>query len=305
MKDVGTDVIQSRPVDSPTRFGYRVAGNVQKPFGLLLFATEPQFIKRAVAAGVDGVIVDCEYLGKEARQAGADTEINHHTFADVRRVRACTSARVLCRINRYGDITAGEVEQAIAAGADEILLPMVQTAAEVECVLGQVGGRCGVGILVETLPALSILEELGRLPLSRVYLGLNDLGIARKTPNIFTAVADGTLEYVRRHFRVPFGFGGVTLPERGYPIPCQLLMGELSRLNCSFTFLRRSFWNDTHGRDLNVEVPRIRAALHAADQRPSALVARDRVALYEAIAAWQPVSTSRGPGKSADMLSRS
>ncbi len=305
MKDVGTHVIQPVPVDSPTRFGHRAADNVHKPFGLLLFATEAQFIRRAVAAGVDGIIVDCEYIGKEARQAGADTEINHHTFADLRRVRACTSGPVLCRINRYGEITAGEVEQAIAAGADEILLPMVQTASEVERVLGQVRGRCGVGILVETLPALSIVEELGQLPLSRVYLGLNDLGIARKTPNIFTAVADGTLEYVRQHFRVPFGFGGVTLPERGYPIPCQLLMGELSRLGCSFTFLRRSFWADTRGRNLNVEVPRIRAALQAADQRPAPLVARDRIALYEAIAAWHPAAASPGSGVRANMLGRS
>ena len=101
MKDVGTHVIQSVPVDSSTRFGYRVAGNLHKPFGLLLFATDPQFIRRAVAAGVDGIIVDCEYIGKEVRQAGADTEINHHTFADVRRVRASTSARVLCRGPRW------------------------------------------------------------------------------------------------------------------------------------------------------------------------------------------------------------
>lgn len=305
MKDVGTHVIQSVPVDSSTRFGDRVAGNLHKHFGLLLFATDPHFIRRAVAAGVDGIIVDCEYIGKEARQAGADTEINHHTFADVRRVRASTSARVLCRINRYGTITAGEVEQAIAAGADEILLPMVQTAKEVELVLDQVQGRCGVGILVETIPALGIVEELGRLPLSRVYLGLNDLGIARKTPNIFTAVADGTLEYVRRHFRVPFGFGGVTLPERGYPIPCQLLMGELSRLNCSFTFLRRSFWADTRGRNLMVEVPRIREALHAVDQRSATQVARERVALYEAIAAWRSSATSRAQAISADVMTTS
>jgi coenzyme F420-reducing hydrogenase delta subunit len=305
MKDVGAHVIQSVPVEYSPRFGQHIADCLHTPFELLLFATDPQFIQRAVAAGVDGIIVDCEYIGKESRQAGADTEINQHTFADLQRVRACTSARVLCRINRYGAVTAGEVEQAIAAGTDEILLPMVQTPAEVEVVLDQVRGRCGVGILVETVPALAVVEELGALPLSRVYLGLNDLGIARKTPNIFTAVADGTLEYVRQYFRMPFGFGGVTLPERGYPIPCHLLMGELARLNCSFTFLRRSFWADTHGRNLMVEVPRIREALDVAAHRSMALVVRDRVALHEAIAGWNPMPASRCQELSADIPTRS
>ncbi len=293
-------MIQSVHVERSKRSGQQLAAGLNKPFELLLFATEPQFIRRAVAAGIDAVIVDCEYIGKEARQAGADTEINHHTFADVECVRASTPARVLCRINRYGAVTRSEVEQAIAAGANEILLPMVQTPTEVEQVLDQVRGRCGVGILVETVPALGVLAELGRLPLSRVYLGLNDLGIARKTPNIFTAVADGTLEYVRQHIHVPFGFGGVTLPERGYPIPCNLLIGELARLNCSFTFLRRSFWADMRGRDLMIEVPRIREALHAAAQRPAATVARDRSALYEAIATWNPAPNSRCQAAASD-----
>ncbi len=292
---------QSVRIEHSKPFEQKPARGSTKPFGLLLFATEPHLLGRAVAAGIDGIIVDCEFAGKEARQAGADTEINRHTFADVERIRRHTSTPVLCRINRFGPMTRREVEQAITAGADEILLPMVQTPREVELVLNQVRSRCGVGILVETVAALGVLEELGRLPLSRVYLGLNDLGIARKTPNIFTAVADGTLEYVRQHFRVPFGFGGVTLPERGYPIPCSLLMGELARLNCSFTFLRRSFWADTRGRDLMVELPRIREALDAATRRPAGSVARDQAVLYDAINGWKPVHSGRRPTLNADI----
>lgn len=262
---------------------------VSARFEFLLFATHSQFIQRAVAAGVDGVIVDWEFMGKQARQAGADTEINKHTLADLQRVRACTDAHVLCRINRVGPTTEEELELAIGAGADEILLPMVEGPREVELVLDLVRGRCGVGILVETIPALSALEDLGRLPLSRVYLGLNDLGIARKTPNIFTAVADGTLEEVRRHFRrIPFGFGGVTCPEAGFPIPCRLLIGELARLACDFTFLRRSFWADMRERDMTIEVPRIRAAIEQARYRPENAVVEDRCALCKAIEAWTP-----------------
>ncbi len=39
-------------------------------FELVLFSTDPVFIRQAVAAGVDSIIVDWEYLGKEQRQAG-------------------------------------------------------------------------------------------------------------------------------------------------------------------------------------------------------------------------------------------
>jgi len=192
---------------------------MSRHFSLTLFSTQPEFIQRAVAAGVAEIIVDWEHLGKQARQNGADTQINHDTLADLQRVRGCTSARVLCRLNQYGQTTQAEVEQAISAGADEILLPMVRSSGEAEAVLRQVQGRCHVGILVETLDATRELHALAKLPLSRVYVGLNDLAIERKSPSIFTAVADGTLERIRRAFDVPFGFGGLTLPECGNPIP--------------------------------------------------------------------------------------
>lgn len=68
--------------------------------------------------------------------------------------------------------------------------------------------------------------------------------------NIFRAVSDGTVERVQRHFSIPFGFGGLTLPERGNPIPCRLLIGEMIRLSCNFSFLRRPFFRDTGGENL-------------------------------------------------------
>ncbi len=133
----------------------------------------------AVVGGVAAVVVDWENDGKEERQSAADTEINRHTVDDLRRTRAATGARVLCRINRSGSRTQDEVELALDAGADELLLPMVRSVAEVESVLDIVDGRAGLGILVETRDAVAAAEELGRLPLSRVYVGLNDLSIER------------------------------------------------------------------------------------------------------------------------------
>lgn len=265
-------------------------------FSLLLFSTGTSFIRRVVAAGVDGIIVDWESRGKEERQRHADTEINRDTPDDLRRVRGCTDVPVICRINGCGPTTEAEIEQAIDGGADEILLPMVRTVAEVEGVIRRVRGRCAVGILIETVEATALAEELSRLPLSRVYVGLNDLAIERKSPNIFSAVADGTVERLREFFRVPFGFGGLTLPDRGSPVACRLLIGEMARLDCGFSFLRRSFRRDVEGRDPAIEIPRIRKALESARCRIPAAAAEDRRELEESILSWTTgVSAAKEP----------
>ncbi len=247
------------------------------PFSLIYFSTQPIRIAEAVAAGVDTAMVDCEYLGKVDRQAGADTQINHDTMDDLRRVRECTGAHVACRINRFHTATAGEIEEAIAAGADEIFLPMVRTVEEVENALGLVRGRRPLSILVETNDAVECSHRLGQLPVSRVYVGLNDLAIDRGAPTIFEALADGTVEQVRRQFSVPFGFGGLTLPDRGSPVPCRLLIAEMARLDCSFSFLRRSFTRDTAGHKMQPMVSRIHAALLEASSRTLAEVESDRL----------------------------
>ncbi len=256
------------------------------PFSLTLFSTKPGFIQSAVAAGVDEVIVDWEHVGKAERQRTADTEINQDTLTDLRGVRACTRARVICRINQFGSGTPGEVEHAIEAGADEILLPMVRSVGQVQAVLEQAGERCGVGILVETNEAVQLVEQLAVLPLSRVYVGLNDLAIERHHLNIFSSLLDGTLEFIRQPFHGPFGFGGLTLPDGGFPIPCRLLIGEMARLNCTFSFLRRSFYRDIEGRDLGLEIPALQQAIQSAFARSQHEINRDRMDLESAIQAW-------------------
>jgi hypothetical protein len=254
------------------------------PFELLLFSTDPYTVSRHAAAGVDGFLVDWERLGKEARQAGADTEINEGTPADLRRVRAATNARVVCRVNQPGPWTGAEVEDAVAGGADEILVPMVRSPEEVRDVIALAAGRCRVGILVETVDAARCAEELARLPISRAYVGLNDLSIERGSRSIFEALADGLVDGIRPHFTVPFGLAGLTLPESGRPIPCRLLIGEMARLRCGFSFLRRSWRRDTADVDPRAAVARVGAAREGAWSRSAAEVARDRAELVESIA---------------------
>ena len=254
------------------------------PFSLLLFSTDAAFVSEATAAGVDGVVVDWEREGKTQRQAHADTQIGADTVEDLRRVRAATRARVHCRINRYGPGTAREVAQALDEGVDELLLPMVRSPDEVQRVLDLTAGRCGVGVLVETVDAVREAAALAQLPLARAYVGLNDLAIERGSRTIFAPVEDGTLQLVRRSFKVPFGFGGLTLPEAGAPIPCRLLMAEMARLSCHYSFLRRSFLRDVRGRDVSVEVPRLLAAIAQLSCRSEEAVEVDRLALRRAIA---------------------
>jgi hypothetical protein len=265
------------------------------PFDLLLFSTDPAAIRPAAAAGVAGFIVDWEWIGKEERQTAADTEVNRDTVEDLRRARAATRARLLCRLNAVGETTEREIEEAIGAGADELLIPMVRAPREVEGVLARVGGRCGVGILVETVAAVREAAALARLPLSRVYVGLNDLAIERRTSHIFAPLADGLLDRIRDAFGVPFGFGGLTLPERGHPVPCRLLIAEMARLRTDFSFLRRSFRRDMAGRDPAVEVPRLAAALDAARRRTPVEVAADREELLAVLAAGRVPSLGKEP----------
>ena len=229
-------------------------------------------------------MIDWEQIGKDERQEVADTEINRDTIEDLQRVRAATPARILCRINPIGEGAVDEIEAAVSAGADEVLVPMVRAPADVEAALDHARGRVGVGILVETVDAVECASELAALPVSRVYLGLNDLAIERGSPSIFSAVLDGTVERVRAATRAPFGFAGMTLPDAGDPIPCRLIAAELARLRCDFTFLRRSFRRDIAGRDLATEVPRMHAALRVASAGSSGEILRDRAELELRIA---------------------
>ncbi len=240
-----------------------------------------------VDAGATGVVVDWERRGKGRRQAGVDTQINTDTPEDLAAVRAATAGVVLCRVNQWSRWTPAEIDLAIGRGADEILLPMVRRPEELDAALEVVAGRCRLGILVETTEAVRRVDELVARPLSRIYVGLNDLMIDRGGGPLFAALVDGTVDRVATAAAgagIAFGVAGLTLPEAGRPVPCRLVLGALARAGASFTFLRRSFWADVAGRDLTVEVPRILAAAAGAGRRSSAAVAADHTELTAIIA---------------------
>ncbi|UOY01953.1 aldolase [Blastococcus sp. PRF04-17] len=230
---------------------------------LFLFTVDPGWGRDVVAAGAAGIVVDWERRGKARRQLGENTQINEDTPEDLARMRAATDGRLICRINGFGPWTAAEVDAATALGADEILLPMVRTPDEVDRTLDLAAGRCGVGILVETQDAVDRAAAFARRPLSRLYVGLNDLRIDRRSDQLFRPLVDGTVDAVRAEVTMPFGVGGLTLPGRGFPVSAGLLAAELVRLRADFTFLRRSFTADMAGRDPFTEVPRLLESIAA------------------------------------------
>jgi hypothetical protein len=250
---------------------------------LFLFTVDPVWGRDVVAAGAAGIVVDWERRGKAHRQAGEGTQINSDTPEDLVRMRAATPGRLLCRVNGFGPWTAGEVDDAVAAGADEILLPMVRTAGQVDGMLDLVAGRCGLGILIETQDAVEQAAELARRPLTRVYVGLNDLRIDRRSTELFRPLVDGTVDAVRAVVERPFGVAGLTLPGGGFPISSDLLAAELVRTGADFTFLRRAFTADMAGRDPFVEVPRLLASVDAYRRADAAAVAADRAAFVAAV----------------------
>ena len=132
---------------------------------LLVFTPDAARAAAVVEAGAAGVILDWERRGKARRQQGQDTQINEDTAADLAAVRSAVPAtgrgRVLCRVNGAGPWTAHEVQVAVELGADEVLLPMVRTAADVDLALDAVAGRCGLGVLVETQAAVDVVREAG------------------------------------------------------------------------------------------------------------------------------------------------
>lgn len=207
-----------------------------------LITRDPAVAAYAVASGVGRIMVDIERLGKPERQAGRSTVISDHEIADVAHIRAAVpTADILLRINPWHAGSPDEIRAGIAAGANQIMLPMVRTEQEVAQ-----AASFGIGIvpLIETPAAMTRLHRIVRVPgVSEIYIGLNDLHLGLGLSFMFEIVASGLLDQmagVVRDAGLPFGFGGIATLGGGV-VPAELVLAEHVRLGSTRVILGRSF----------------------------------------------------------------
>ena len=220
---------------------------------MMYITNDPAVARIAEANGVDRIWVDMEFIGKTARQGGMDTVQSHHTIEDIRAIRAAvTKAEVLVRVNPihaatpdYGS-SAWEIDAAIEAGADVLMLPYFKTLQEVKLFLALVGGRVKTMLLVETPEAVGIFDEILALDgVDEIHIGLNDLSLGYGMKFMFELLADGTVERLCLKLRekgIPYGFGGIAALGKGM-LPAERVIREHYRLGSTRVILSRSFCN--------------------------------------------------------------
>lgn len=248
-----------------------------KDFDLFVFHRDATLDTDCVKAGCEGVVVDFEVKGKHERQANYDTQINKHSLEDIVSLKAL-GVYTICRINSIDSNSAKEIENVIDAGADEILVPMIRTRQEIEQICNQVDGRASVGLMIETPEALNFVPIINDNDVKRVFIGLNDLHISQGKPTLFHVLADGVVDNIRQQIsHADFGFGGLTIPRAGNPLPVEYFFHELARLDCQFTFLRRSFFTDSQGVPASQVIPAIHSEMYRSRQRTAAQIESDRI----------------------------
>ena len=228
---------------------------------MMYITNDPDVAVIAERYGVDRIWVDMEFIGKRLRQGSMDTVQSHHTIEDIRTIRAAVQrSEVLVRINPihaatkdYGS-SVWEIDAAIEAGADVLMLPYFKTVDEVRMFLALVHGRVKTMLLVETPEAVAVIDEILALDgIDEIHLGLNDLSLGYGQKFMFQLLADGTVERLCLKFRekgIPYGFGGIAALGKGM-LPAERVIREHYRLGSTRVILSRSFCNTSVVTNLN------------------------------------------------------
>ena len=267
---------------------------------LMYITNKPAVARIAEDAGVDWIFLDMEVIGKAFRQSGLDTVQNHHTIDDIKRIRKTISqSKLLVRINPIHDAlenypsSKNEIEASIDAGADILMLPYFKTVEEVKTFIHLVNGRAKTLLLLETVEAANLIDEILEVPgIDMIHLGLNDMHLELGKKFMFELLADGTVERLGDKIKakgIPFGFGGIATLDGG-ALPGSMVLKEHVRLGSSIVIVSRSFCNTEIVTDLN-EVKRIfdtgisglRALEKEASQADTAYFEENRKAVVAAV----------------------
>lgn len=220
---------------------------------LMYITNSPKVAVIAENAGVDRIFVDMEYIGKQERQGGMDTAQHHHTIQDIVNVRnAISKAELLVRVNPIHEASDAytsseeEINAAIDAGAEVVMLPYFKTVEEVERFVKIVNGRAKTFPLLETPEAVELIDDILKIKgIDEIHIGLNDLSLGYHESFLFEPLADGTVDMLVEKFKkagIPYGFGGIASIGKGM-LPAEFVIKEHYRLNSTRVILSRSFCN--------------------------------------------------------------
>jgi hypothetical protein len=236
-------------------------------FHFLMIVDDPAIARFASENGVETLFVDLEWKGKNQRQPKAESWKSRQSMADVTKIReAAPEAELLVRLNPLDEDTAGEIDEAVARGADALMLPMFAEADEVVRFTDLVAGRAMVVPLFETASSLRVLPEIvDRVRLDRAHIGLNDLHLDLGMRFIFEPLAEGLLDIpcaILSEAGVPFGIGGLARAGEGILDPA-VLIGEHVRLGSTWAILSRTFHRQAATLDVLVASTDFAAEVHA------------------------------------------
>ena len=267
---------------------------------LMYITNKPAVALIAEEAGVDWIFLDMEFIGKDARQGGLDTVQNHHTVKDIEIIKVVVkSAKVLVRVNPIHDAlpnypsSKDEIDASIKAGADILMLPFFKTVQEVKQFVRYVNGRAKTLLLMETVEAANLVDEILEVPgIDMIHLGLNDMHLELGMKFMFELLANGTVEKLGNKIKakgIPFGFGGIATLDGG-ALPGSMVLKEHVRLGSSMVIVSRSFCNTDIMTDLD-EVKRtfdtgilgLRVLEKEASQADAAYLEENRKAVVAAV----------------------
>lgn len=228
---------------------------------LMYITNRPEIAQIVENAGVERIFIDMEYIGKFVRQGGMDTVQCHHTTEDIRAIRqVLTKSQIMTRCNPIHEATSGyyssqeEIDGAIEAGADILMLPYFKTAKEVQEFVRLVDGRAKTLPLIETPEAVACIDEILEIEgIDEIFVGLNDLSLGYGMKFMFQLLIDGTVERLCEKFKakgIPYGFGGIAALGKGM-LPSERVIAEHYRLGSTCAILSRSFCNTNIITDLD------------------------------------------------------
>lgn len=222
--------------------------------------------------GIRQIMVDAEIIGKLDRQKGKNTIISDHKIEDVTKLKLLNlDIEIICRINPFYDKTFEEIDQAISAGADYIMLPMIRSIEDYKSVVDYIDKRTKIIPLIETTYSLFNLKEIVEYSyIKQIHFGLNDLFIDIGYKNLFQVLLSNFfsyfVEYAVNNVEV-VGIGGIGNPNLQHKVDSKLLLSEYLHMKSSSVILSRSFF--TNGYDDNLILASLRCFERISNEKAS------------------------------------